>query len=147
MRELLAKIEALYKEMMIYTHAAGVSTSLYDSVIKADGNLTLEILQDRLTFLEKVRLNEYDRVRYLYELVPPEAWTMYKLLGEHNFPEQIELNKARKALKKEWVKKYARHKNTDWEPVVEVEVRSKDSERANVNSSEHDTGLLGTESN
>lgn len=145
MRELLAKIEALYREMMIYTHAAGVSTSLYDSVIKADGNLTLEILQDRLSFLEKVRLAEYEAVRYVYELVPPNTWQMYKLLGEHNFPEQVQLNKNRKLLKKAWVKKYARHKNTDWEPVVEVEVRSENSERSAVNSGQHDSGLLGNE--
>ncbi len=146
MRELLAKIEALYREMMVYTHAAGVSTSLYDSVVKADGNLTLEILQDRLTFLEKVRRNEYEAVRHTYELVPPDAWNMYKLLGEHNFPEQVQLNRTRKLLKQAWVKKYARHKNPDWEPVVEIEIRSEAGKRSDVDSSQHDGGLLGIKS-
>lgn len=145
MRELLAKIEILYREMMVYTHAAGVSTSLYDSVVKADGNLTLEILQDRLTFLERVRKTEYEAVRHTYELVPSSAWEMYKLLGEHNFPEQIQLNKTRRILKQAWVKKYARHKNPDWEPVVEVEVRPETAERSDVNRSEHDAGLSGVE--
>ena len=128
MQELLDEIDKLYKEMEELTKAAGVSNSIYDKVIKADKNLTGDELEDRLIFLRGIYKNEYHGVHYTYNLVKPETWAMYKLLGEINRPEQLELRRKQRLLKKAWLNKYGRtHKNSDWQLVESEQDRPEES--------------------
>lgn len=115
MSQMLERIQLLHETMKSLTLEAGVPESVYNKVLNFN-KASDDILEDRIRFLENIMRGQYEEVRYIYALIPPETWTMYKLLGENNFEEQIQLRKAQRILKYIWVQKYGRtHKKSDSE--------------------------------
>lgn len=100
--QLVTQIESLYEEMKSVTLAAGVPPNHYDFVKQADSDLTLEILEFRLQFLQAVKISEYHEFHKVYTLLPAEVWVMYTLLGRKTLNEQKEFNKTSRALRKIW---------------------------------------------
>lgn len=124
MQELILKIEALYKSMKDLTLKAGVPQSQYDSIIAVTPDITVDELQDRLAFLTSVDENEYRKYHYTYNLLRPEVWDQYRLLGERNLKEQIVLRQQGSILRKAWRKKYG----TSAKLVEEARRRNSESE-------------------
>lgn len=146
MQELVKQIETLFNEMKEYTLDAGVKEDLYNKVIQVDKDITLEELQDRLNFLKEVKGGVYERVKKTYELVKPEVWQMYIIMGQKYLTEQVLLRQFRIELKKEWKKKYGSDKDSDWQPVDEMQIRSETTGRSDVDCSQNDSGIHGNES-
>lgn len=95
-------------EMEELTLNAGVPQSQWDEVTKHEPDLISSVLQERLLFLAEVRQNQFEEVRKVWELVPPSAWDMYKLLGQKKLEEQRLLREKQRALRKVWRDRYGR---------------------------------------
>lgn len=106
------QIESLFEEMKELTLKADVPYKLYSKVIHVDDNITEQELQERLTFLQDVRADEYAKLLYTWLLVPEEVWQNYVLFfGIEDFDEQKALRKCQKNLRKKWREKYGKKKN------------------------------------
>jgi hypothetical protein len=104
--EACKKIQDLYADMKELTLAAGVQESTYNKVLETHPDITLEEIQNRLTFLEAVRKGPYADLNYTWLLLPPSVWQGYLDMGIRNYPEQKRLRDQRKVIKEVWKQKY-----------------------------------------
>jgi hypothetical protein len=91
------QIATMYQEMKSLLEESGIPESKVNIMTMNETDL-----QDLLLGLQRIKREEYEKVRHIKSLHTPGSWDMLKAFGETNLREHQELRKAQTELRKIW---------------------------------------------
>lgn len=97
-KSLIEVIQLLHSEMRSLSLWAGINEKRYDRSIKNIDLYTEEELKNIHDWLLDVRWNQYFHLNTVYEMVPPQNWENYVLLGITDLQEQVLMSQAKDKL-------------------------------------------------
>ena len=103
---LLDTIRFLHSDMKERTLWAGVNEKRFEKVVKNVDLYTDEELTEVYDWLLNVWDNQYKVLVTVYNMVPPQNWENYALLGIEDLQEQILMSRAKRALFDVWKNSY-----------------------------------------
>lgn len=102
MEQQLQEIVKLHAEMEEITLEAGVSKTVYSSILRMPSDILPKEVQERADWLYRVRHRQYEAVRAIWSELPATTWKMYESLRGKTLTGHAELIRRRKALKEAW---------------------------------------------
>lgn len=101
-QQVMLVVSALFQDMKDLTIQSGVTEDQYQAVLEFADQATVSDLMELHTWLNDLRISEYDDVLKVWERHPPETWKMYETMEIFHLAEQKLLRRKYKLLREVW---------------------------------------------